>query len=453
MGAVTCLFLGSVLSPTAQETRLLHWQSPLGLPARYGGFADLVSAVGVLLALITSVGAISGLVIRWRRGGPLVRQQLLLLALAACPPAAPSVSSSFSWARFLGGSSPLRSLPLPVAIGIATGSYGLYDLRRGANRTLLWVTMSGTVVGIYAVVVFLRQRSSPTITPDGFPPSRPGSPPWPSSPCANRYSGLSTASSMDAGMSRTKCSPASWASAWRRADVDRLLDASVTELTSGLDLRDVSVRSVDGTAVAGAAAAAGITVPLQAYGATVGWLAYRPPERQLSTAELRLVRDLARQLGGAMHARALRQDLQRARERLVFAREEERRRLRRDLHDGIGPALAGLRLKTETALALLPPGADAASRQLQSLSDEIHRMVVDVRRVVEGLRPPALDELGLVGVHPSPRTIDRRGRRRQASRLPRTCQHCRLLWRLPPTASWSRQSPTSFGTQARAAAR
>jgi signal transduction histidine kinase len=77
------------------------------------------------------------------------------------------------------------------------------------------------------------------------------------------------------------------------------------------------------------------------------------------------------------------------------AREEERRRLRRDLHDGIGPALAGLTLKAETARALLPPGTEGAARQLRGLSEEIRRTVLDVRRPVELLRPPALDELGL----------------------------------------------------------
>jgi signal transduction histidine kinase len=126
---------------------------------------------------------------------------------------------------------------------------------------------------------------------------------------------------------------------------------------------------------------------LLAYGTAVGSLTYRVSDRQLSTAEERLLRDLARQLG-ALHARLLREDLQRARERLVLAREEERRRLRRDLHDGIGPALAGLTLKTETARALLPPGSDSASRQLRGLSEEIRRTVIDVRRLVEGLRPP-----------------------------------------------------------------
>ena len=75
--------------------------------------------------------------------------------------------------------------------------------------------------------------------------------------------------------------------------------------------------------MAGATTGASTTITLQAYGATVGCLTYRPPERQLSAAEQRLVRDLARQLGGALHARLLREDLQRARERLVMAREEE----------------------------------------------------------------------------------------------------------------------------------
>ena len=85
--AVICLFLGNVLSPHTQQARLAHWQSPLGLPGRYGGVANTLSAAGVLFAAAAAAGAIAGLVTRWRRGGPRVRQQLLLLALAACPPA------------------------------------------------------------------------------------------------------------------------------------------------------------------------------------------------------------------------------------------------------------------------------------------------------------------------------------------------------------------------------
>jgi hypothetical protein len=57
------------------------------LPARYGSIANALSAAGVLLAVTAAAGAVAGLIARWRRGGPRVRQQLLFLALAACPPA------------------------------------------------------------------------------------------------------------------------------------------------------------------------------------------------------------------------------------------------------------------------------------------------------------------------------------------------------------------------------
>jgi len=90
-------------------------------------------------------------------------------------------------------------------------------------------------------------------------------------------------------------------------------------------------------------------------------------------------------------------ELQRARERLVAAREEERRRLRRDLHDGLGPALAGAALKVEAAENLLTSDPRAAAGLLEDARAEIHAAVADVRRLVYALRPPALDELGLVG--------------------------------------------------------
>jgi signal transduction histidine kinase len=415
LAAVACLFLGNVISPHTNETRLASWHSPLGLPDRYGSVTGALSAAGVLLAVAAAAGAVGGLVTRWRRGGPLVRQQLLLLALAACPPALTllAVMIANGVPGWLFG---VVLLPLPVAIAIAILSHGLYDLRRAANRTLLWVAMSGTVVGIYAVIVVAAAALLP------------GHHAWWLSAAAAAVAALlliPLRDKLQRGVTRVVYGR--WHEPYEvlaglgerleaAADIDRLLDAAVTELTTGLDLHDVSVRDLDGTvitgtgtaapgAVPGAAAVPAGTVagtapgtasiPLLAYGTPVGSLAYRAPERQLSAAEERLLHDLARQLGGALHARLLREDLQRARERLVLAREEERRRLRRDLHDGIGPALAGLTLKTETARALLPPGTDGASRQLHDLGEEIRRTVVDVRRLVEGLRPPALDELGL----------------------------------------------------------
>jgi len=88
--------------------------------------------------------------------------------------------------------------------------------------------------------------------------------------------------------------------------------------------------------------------------------------------------------------------LERSRERLVSAREEERKRLRRDLHDGVGPQLAALTLKLETARNLLS-GDPRASSLLAELTEHARNTVSDVRRSVHALRPPSLDELGLIG--------------------------------------------------------
>ena len=396
--AVTCLFLGNVLDPHAQENRLLHWQSPLGLPVRDAGAAAAITAAGIFLLVIAGAGAVAGLITRWRRGGPLVRQQLLLFALAACPPALSCSSSSLPLAAaFHPGPSPWCSCRCPSRSRSRRSTTACTTCAAPPTAPCCGWPCPGPSSPSTPPWSSPPPCSPPIITPGGPPRSQPLSPRCCSSRCAKPCSAPSAGSSTAAGTSPTRYWPGLGERLEAAADIDRLLDAAVTELTTGLGLRDVSVRGLDSAAVTGAVTATGTTIALQAYGATVGWLTYRPPERQLSDAEQRLVRDLARQLGAAVHARLLREDLQRARERLVMAREEERRRLRRDLHDGIGPALAGLTLKTETARALLPPGADGASRRLHDLSEEIRHTVVDVRRLVEGLRPPALDELGLAG--------------------------------------------------------
>ena len=110
--------------------------------------------------------------------------------------------------------------------------------------------------------------------------------------------------------------------------------------------------------------------------------------------------------GDPVHAELIRQ-----REALVAAREEERRRLRRDLHDGLGPTLAAVGLRAEAASAQLDAGSIAdAQASLAELSRDVEMAVVDVRRLVDGLRPPALDELGLV------EAIDRQVRRLEGAR-------------------------------------
>jgi signal transduction histidine kinase len=87
--------------------------------------------------------------------------------------------------------------------------------------------------------------------------------------------------------------------------------------------------------------------------------------------------------------------LQSARQRIVQLREEERRRIRRDLHDGLGPALAGLTFTLEAVRNLADSDLERADELLVSATQQVQTMIEDVRRLIYGLRPPALDQLGL----------------------------------------------------------
>jgi signal transduction histidine kinase len=180
-------------------------------------------------------------------------------------------------------------------------------------------------------------------------------------------------------------------------DVTRLLTDLATELET-LGLRDVTIADNGGVPLVGAAAAHDDLVeqPLLAYGEVVGMLTYQPPAAGLRARDQQLLDDLAGHLGGVLYAHRLTIDLQGARERLVLAREEERRRLRRDLHDGLGPALAGHLLRLDVLAARVRDDA-AAAASVDEMRTELRGTVDEIRRVVEGLRPPALDELGLVG--------------------------------------------------------
>jgi signal transduction histidine kinase len=142
-----------------------------------------------------------------------------------------------------------------------------------------------------------------------------------------------------------------------------------------------------------------LRLPLIYGSETVGQLLLAPRAlgEDFSPADRRLLEGLAHQAGTAVHAVRLTHDLQQSRERLVTTREEERRRLRRDLHDGLGPMLAGFTLQVAAIRNLLVRDQAAADALLSELGTEIEAAVGDIRRLVYDLRPPALDELGLVG--------------------------------------------------------
>ncbi len=126
-------------------------------------------------------------------------------------------------------------------------------------------------------------------------------------------------------------------------------------------------------------------------------LGLRLNEQRFSTSEYKLLEAIAQQTSAVAYAALLTQGLQRSREQLVTTREEERRRLRRDLHDGLGPTLASLTLRLDLARTLVRQQPEAAETLLTELKGQTQEALADIRRLVYALRPPALDELGLLG--------------------------------------------------------
>lgn len=117
----------------------------------------------------------------------------------------------------------------------------------------------------------------------------------------------------------------------------------------------------------------------------------------LSATDVDVLRIVAPLLAQTLRARQMSRDLQKSREAVVAAVEEERRRLRRDLHDGLGPTLSGVAFATDAARNQVRSDPVRADELLVQMRADTAHAITEIRRLVEGLRPPALDELGLEG--------------------------------------------------------
>jgi signal transduction histidine kinase len=278
----------------------------------------------------------------------------------------------------------------------------LYDVQLAASRTLTWMALSVAVAGLYAVTVggvgaMLRSRGEPWVA-------------WLAAGVV-AVSFVPLRNALQTGVDRLVyggwTQPADVLAATGRrladaSDVSALLRAMTSELVDGLGLAHLQVSDASGRVLAesGALADEGAgarndKVDLTAYGQVVGQLSWSG--RRIRDADRDLIEDVARQIGGLVHSSHLVDELRRTQERLVLASEDERRRLRRDLHDGLGPALAGLTLQVDTVRNVLGEPGTPADQRLLALRTGIQSTVLDVRRLVEGLRPPALDDLGLTG--------------------------------------------------------
>ena len=141
-----------------------------------------------------------------------------------------------------------------------------------------------------------------------------------------------------------------------------------------------------------------LILPLIYHAETIGQLLLGPRALgdSFTAADRGLLEAIARQAGVAVHAVRLAADLQHSREQLVTTREEERRRLRRGLHDELGPTLASMTLKLDAARLLLTQNPPAVDPLLAELKTHMQATIADIRRLAYDLRPPTLDELGLV---------------------------------------------------------
>ena len=397
--------LGQAFAPQSMGGYLYDKPDPYTVPSLLP-FFDVVQALAAACAIFAGVAAAASLTVRWRQADRTGRQQLKWF-LAVLPIAAGAVIAQEVdpgglvnvWFGAIGG------VLLPTAIGIAVLRYKLYEIDVLLNRALVYGLLTAGVAGVYvAIVVGGRQVFgmnhslgaeviATVLAVAALLPLR--------DQVQRRIDRLFYG---DRGAPYEAL-----ARLGRRveeaADTESALNSMVRTIADSLRLPYAALELRLGdewrpTAAYGQppAPAEMVAFPLISQRETVGRLLVgtRGHGDRLGPEDERLLADLARQAGHATHAVALRQALDASRAGLVTAREEERRRLRRDLHDGIGPTLAGLTLGLDTARRHAA-GQAALLDLLDKLKTETQRAVADVRRIVYGLRPPALDQLGLAG--------------------------------------------------------
>ncbi|MGW2147383.1 sensor histidine kinase [Nonomuraea bangladeshensis] len=186
----------------------------------------------------------------------------------------------------------------------------------------------------------------------------------------------------------------------RRGDPANALTAVVGVLRDGLAVEGVAVEVADGEpryVESGRVGDSPREVPLVWHGERVGRLLVGPPgpRRFPAAHNERVLTTLTPYAADVAHAVRMAADLQRSRERILTTREEERRRLRRDLHDGLGQTLSAMAMTINMARLSLADSPDTADELLRELHTGMAAVTGDIRELVYGLRPPALDDLGL----------------------------------------------------------
>jgi two-component system, NarL family, sensor kinase len=388
----------SLFSPTLADVSA-NVPNPVGVP---GGGALIIF---VLLLGPVMVMTCAHLLGRARAADtPDQRRALTLAAVAgACIPAAflacLGVGLTGGDTAQIGVIENLGTVVVAVACWYGIVRYGLFNSRAVLSRTLLYGALTVAVVAVYLAASALLGQLFAGAVPNVVAAGLGALAVLPLRDLLQRrvsrlVFGLRDDPVAALGLLGVRLDAA--------AAPEDVLPAVVSTVGESLRLRCVSIE-VSGAEMARwgqTVDGARLEVDLPFAGESIGRLTVqaRDPGEPFSAADRSLLESLARQVSVAARAVALTQALQASRERLVATLEEERRRLRRDLHDGLGPTLAGLALGIDTVRRGLPDGSAAGTEDLLvALREEAERAVADIRRIAYNLRPPVLDEMGLVG--------------------------------------------------------
>ena len=371
------------------------------------GLQDLTNPVGTavalpvvnvafLLLLLATLAAVASLVVRYRRATATERQQLKIVVVGVVLTLV-CVAAGLVLANDGDVFGVLAVLPIPLALTVAVLRHRLWEIDRLVDRSLVYAGLTAAVAIAYVGIVALlgdqlgRRTGAPlvaaVVVAVGAQPLR--------ERLQRSVNRLLHGDRDDPYLALRRVTESLEAA----AGPERALPEVVAAVARALRSPYVAMESTELPPVAhGAPVDDVVDVPLVHQGQAVGLLRVgaRSAGEAFAPSDLRLLDDLARQAATAAHAAQLQEHLQRSREAAVLGREEERRRLRRELHDGVGPALAAVALQLEALHGTLDD-PDRATALVDRTVDQLRATVGDVRRLVDDLRPPALDDLGLVG--------------------------------------------------------
>ena len=348
---------------------------------------------GAATLFYSALGAcLASLVLHYRRGTEQRRRQVLWLLLAAIVLVATFLVSDL--AHLEGPLSILAPAFVPAAIAVAILRHQLLDIRLVVSRSLLYLGMTGLVIAGYVGIVAGTERALADRIPMGPPVLAAMAIAMGFTPVRKvlqvridrafyglRHDPIRAVTQIGSGLTQTG------------------LPGELEALCRSLRLPWATIE-VQGQLVAahGHSTGPAHVVPLSV-GDVTGRLAVglRRGESTIGRKDRDLIGLVIGSLSVAVQATQMAAQLESARNALVTAREEERRRLGRDLHDGLGPTLTGVGLLGDAARRMVATDPSAADALLAEVGLQTAAAIQEIRRLAQELRPPALDSLGLVG--------------------------------------------------------